>query len=49
VIASVTASYGAHTGRAVAVNEEAAERGFAGNDNDLRYHFNLPASLRPLT
>ena len=26
-------------------NEEAAERAFAGIDNDLRYHFNLPATL----
>ena len=26
-------------------NEEAAERAFAGDDNDLRYHFNLPESL----
>jgi hypothetical protein len=31
----------------VAANEEAAERAFAGTDNDLRYHFNLPNSLRP--
>ncbi len=29
----------------VAANEEAAERAFAGTDNDLRYHFNLPESL----
>ena len=29
----------------VPFNEEAAERGFAGNDNELRYHFNLPAKL----
>jgi hypothetical protein len=28
-------------------NEEAAERAFAGTDNDLRYHFNLPATLKP--
>jgi hypothetical protein len=28
-------------------NEEAAERAFAGSDNDLRYHFNLPGTLRP--
>ena len=27
-------------------NEEAAERAFAGADNDLRYHFNLPSSLK---
>jgi hypothetical protein len=26
-------------------NEEAAERAFAAEDNDLRYHFNLPATL----
>ena len=31
----------------VLVNEEAAERAFAGADNELRYHFNLPASLEP--
>lgn len=31
----------------VLVNEEAAERAFAGSDNDLRYHFNLPAILKP--
>ena len=30
----------------VEVNEEAAERAFAGTDNDLRYHFNLPSSLK---
>jgi len=30
----------------VEVNEEAAERAFAGTDNDLRYHFNLPSSLQ---
>ena len=31
----------------VAVNEEGAERAFAADDNDLRYHFNLPATLNP--
>ncbi len=31
----------------VLVNEEAAERAFAGADNELRYHFNLPSSLQP--
>ncbi|MCC6235102.1 MAG: hypothetical protein IT580_20835, partial [Verrucomicrobiales bacterium] len=31
----------------VDVNEEAAERAFAGNDLDLRYHFNLPSTLTP--
>jgi len=31
----------------VDVDEEAAERAFAGNDLDLRYHFNLPANLSP--
>src|SRR5439155_22542153 len=30
----------------VARNEEAAERAFAGADNDLRYHFNLPDTLK---
>ena len=30
---------------AVAANEEAAERAFAGADNSLRYHFNLPATV----
>jgi len=27
-------------------NEEAAERAFAAADNDLRYHFNLPSTLK---
>lgn len=31
----------------VPVNEEAAERGFSGNDNELRFHFNLPNSVAP--
>lgn len=31
----------------VLLNEEAAERAFAGSDNDLRYHFNLPSTLQP--
>jgi hypothetical protein len=31
----------------VPINEEAAERAFAGGDNDLRYHFNLPSTLKP--
>ncbi|HAB15751.1 MAG TPA: hypothetical protein DCE44_04795, partial [Verrucomicrobiales bacterium] len=30
----------------VSVDEEAAERAFAGGDNDLRYHFNLPDTLK---
>jgi hypothetical protein len=47
-ISSVTASYGAYTPvGVVAANEEAAERAFAAADNDLRYHFNLPATLQP--
>ena len=29
------------------VNEGAAERAFAGSDNTKRYHFNLPATLKP--
>ena len=28
-------------------NEESAERAFASEDNDLRYHFNLPSTLEP--
>ncbi|MEO8429312.1 MAG: Ig-like domain-containing protein, partial [Verrucomicrobiota bacterium] len=48
VIASVTASYGDYTPvGVVAVNEEAAERAFADADDDLRYHFNLPSTLKP--
>jgi hypothetical protein len=31
----------------VLVNEEAAERAFAGSDNTKRYHFNLPSTLKP--
>jgi hypothetical protein len=31
----------------VAASEEGAARAFSGLDNELRYHFNLPASLRP--
>jgi len=31
----------------VEANEESAERAFAGTDNDLRYHFNLPDTLQP--
>ena len=47
-IASVTNSYGAYTPVGlVATNEEAAERAFAGNDLDLRYHFNLPNTSVP--
>lgn len=33
----------------VPYNEEAAERAFAGEDNLLRYHFNLPSTLSPNT
>jgi hypothetical protein len=29
------------------VNEESAERAFAGGDLDMRYHFNLPSTLLP--
>src|SRR6266516_2441650 len=48
VIASVTDSYGDYTPVGmVSANEEAAERAFADADNDLRYHFNLPSTLRP--
>ena len=47
-IGSVIAFYGdyAPVGE-VPVNEEAAERAFAGGDLDLRYHFNLPDTLQP--
>ncbi|HTG44017.1 MAG TPA: hypothetical protein VK633_05745, partial [Verrucomicrobiae bacterium] len=31
----------------VAADELAAERAFAGGDLDLRYHFNLPTTLKP--
>jgi hypothetical protein len=48
VIPSVVEAYGDYSPVGVVlVNEEAAERAFAGSDNDLRYHFNLPASLSP--
>jgi hypothetical protein len=48
VIPSVTARYGNYAPvGAVSVNEEAAERAFAAGDLDLRYHFNLPATLQP--
>ena len=47
VIQGVVDLYGAYdpVGE-VGADEEAAERAFAGNDNDLRYHFNLPATLK---
>ena len=46
-IPSVVEGYGDYTPvGTVAANEEAAERAFAGDDNDLRYHFNLPATLK---
>ena len=32
---------------AVLVSEDAVERAFAGGDNDLRFHFNLPDTLKP--
>jgi hypothetical protein len=47
VVPGVTNFYGDYTPvNIVAANEEAAERAFAGADNDLRYHFNLPSSLK---
>src|SRR6266404_2222801 len=47
-IPSVTNTYGDYTPvGTVAANELAAERAFAGDDNDLRYHFNLPSTLKP--
>ena len=45
---SVIAANGAYDPVGVVLNnEEAAERAFAGGDLDLRYHFNLPSSLKP--
>ena len=47
-IPSVVAQYGAYTPVGlVSTNEEAAERAFAADDNDLRYHFNLPNTILP--
>jgi hypothetical protein len=47
VIPSVVANYIDYTPvDVVAADEEAAERAFAGGDLDLRYHLNLPASLK---
>ncbi len=47
-IPTVVTESGAYTPVGIVpVNEEAAERAFAGNDNDLRYHFNLPTNLKP--
>jgi hypothetical protein len=47
-IGSVTDMLGAYDPVGVVLlNEEAAERAFAGADNDLRYHFNLPDGLLP--
>ena len=48
VIPSVIAAYGDYQPVGlVPVNEQAAERAFAFEDNDLRYHFNLPNALQP--
>ena len=47
-IPSVVASYGPYTPVGeVPVNELGTERAFAGGGNDLRYHFNLPSTLKP--
>jgi hypothetical protein len=47
-IPSVVTAYGPYSPVGlVSTNEEAAERAFAGGDNDLRYHFNLPNHLTP--
>ena len=49
VIPSVTArpEYGDYDPvGVVSVDEEAAERAFAAADDDLRYHFNLPSTLK---
>jgi hypothetical protein len=45
-IPSVVALYGDYSPIGIVLaNEEGAERAFAGADNDLRYHFNLPETL----
>ncbi len=48
-IASITAMYGPYTPvGVVTTNEESVERAYSGGgDIDLRYHFNLAASLQP--
>jgi hypothetical protein len=46
-IPSVVAEYGDYVPVGIVpANEESAERAFAGADNDLRYHFNLPTTLQ---
>jgi hypothetical protein len=46
VIFSVVTNYMDYTPVGeVLINEDSAERAFAAADNDLRYHFNLPATL----
>src|SRR4051794_25997578 len=48
LISSVITVYGSYTPVGVVpANEEAAERAFAGDDIDLRYHFNLADTLQP--
>lgn len=45
---SVIASNGSYTpAGTVAANEESVERAFAGGDNTLRYHFNVPDTYGP--
>jgi hypothetical protein len=47
VIAAVEADYGPYDPVGIVPrNEEGAERAFAGGDNDLRYHFNLPSTMK---
>jgi hypothetical protein len=47
-ISSVISAFGDYTPLGlVDLNEEAAERAFAGTDNDKRFHFNLPTTLQP--
>ncbi len=49
-ISSVVTNYGPYVPVGlVSTNEEAAERSLADNDNELRYHFNLPNSATPAT
>lgn len=48
VYTNVIAANGTYTPvGTVSANEEAAERGFAGAENELRYHFNLPNTVQP--
>jgi hypothetical protein len=48
VIPNVATQYGDYTPVGMVVrNEESAERAFVPTDTELRYHFNLPITLKP--